>query len=79
MCKVLRGVNCGVGGLHFRKQNDVDFKLQPGGDGLEPFATIDVPVGVCEATHAPVVEGDSQSVALWNGVSSSGVCWCALG
>ena len=53
------GVNCGVGGLHFRKQDDVNFKLQPGGDGLEPFATIDVPVGVCEATHAPVVEGDS--------------------
>ena len=51
-------VICGIGRLQFRKLNDVNFKLQPSIDSLKPFAAIDVPVCVCEASQAPVVEGN---------------------
>ena len=53
------GAICGSGRLQFRKHNDVNFKLQPCGDGLKPFTAVNVPVSVCEAAHAPVVEGDT--------------------
>ena len=72
-------VICGSGRLQFRKQNYVNFKLQPSIDSLKPFAAIDVPVCVCEASRAPVVGGNPKLVALWDSVGSSGVCWGSLG
>ena len=50
---------CDDGRLHFRKQDQVNFKLHPGIDGLQPFTTIDVPACVGEASHAPVVKGNA--------------------
>ena len=45
---------CVGGWLHFRKQNQVNVKLQPSINGLKPFAQINVPICVNEAPHAQI-------------------------